>query len=172
MADPCHARHSNGSTENGYDIPPEGAGLIGPYLADGMYLLALRLTKGSDTGSIRPIKLTYAAEAPDDPDQAHRGRRQPGHGRHDVGARRRSRAVPFNYNALELNEARINWFNASSNYGDVVTEAAERRGRPGLRHRVCGPVEPARQRGLAGPTRSRTGRASESATYVGFNDIF
>ena len=25
---------------------------------------------------------------------------------------------------LELNEARINWFNASSNYNSVVTEAA------------------------------------------------
>ena len=29
-----------------------------------MYLLALRLTKGSDIGSIRPLRLTYAAAAP------------------------------------------------------------------------------------------------------------
>ena len=45
--------------QNGYDVTPEGAALIGPYLADGMFLLALKLTKGSDTGSIRPIRLAW-----------------------------------------------------------------------------------------------------------------
>ena len=33
--------------------------------------------------------------------------------------------MPQNYVALELNEARINWFNAASNYNDVVTAAAD-----------------------------------------------
>jgi hypothetical protein len=44
----------------------------------------------------------------------------------------KARAVPFNYNALELNEARINWFNASSNYNQVVTEAADDAGGQGF----------------------------------------
>jgi MYXO-CTERM domain-containing protein len=43
-----------------------------------------------------------------------------------------ARAVPMNYNALELNEARINWFNASSNYNDVVTAAADDAGGQGF----------------------------------------
>jgi len=40
--------------------------------------------------------------------------------------------VPENYNALELNEARINWFSASANYNQVVTEAADDAGGQGF----------------------------------------
>jgi hypothetical protein len=125
-------------TDNGYDVTPEGAALVGPYLAEGMKLLALRLTKGSDTGSIRPIKLTYPAAAPMIPIKltavaANR----------DMGvmtwALSSARAVPFNYNALELNEARINWFNAASNYGDVVNEAANDAGGQGFVTEFAGP---------------------------------
>jgi hypothetical protein len=43
-----------------------------------------------------------------------------------------SRAVPENYLSLELNEARINWFNAASNYEDVVIEAANDAGGQGF----------------------------------------
>lgn len=57
VADPADAA-LQWLTQYGYDVTPEAAGLLGPYLAEGMYLLALRLTKGADTGSIRPIKLT------------------------------------------------------------------------------------------------------------------
>ena len=49
---------------NGYDVSPGSPELIGPYLEDGMYFLALKLQKGSDSGSIRPISLTYDAELP------------------------------------------------------------------------------------------------------------
>jgi len=44
---------------------PEGApGLLGPYLADGLHLLALRLQKGATTGLDPPIVLTYDATKP------------------------------------------------------------------------------------------------------------
>lgn len=124
---------------NGYDVTPEAAALIGPYLADGMHLLALRLSKGSDTGSIRPIRLTYSAAAPMIPIKltavaANR----------DMGvmtwALANARAVPFNYNALELNEARINWFNATSNYNQVVTDAADAAGGQGFVTEFAGPA--------------------------------
>jgi hypothetical protein len=118
-------------TDNGYDVTPGADALLGPYLADGNYLLALRLTKGSDSGSIRPIVLTYDAELPMIPIKLTA-----------VAANENmgvmawllsdSRAVPMNYNALELNEARINWFNASSNYNDVVTAAADDAGGQGF----------------------------------------
>ncbi|MEO8185412.1 MAG: DUF2330 domain-containing protein, partial [Deltaproteobacteria bacterium] len=123
---------------NGYDVTPEAAALVGPYLADGMHLLALRLTKGSDSGSIRPIRLSYAAAAPMIPIKltavaANR----------DMGvmtwALSNARAVPFNYNALELNEARINWFNAASTYNQVVTEAADAAGGQGFVTEFAGP---------------------------------
>jgi len=124
--------------QNGYDVTPEGTALLGPYLADGMYLLALKLVKGSDSGSIRPIQLTYSAQAPMIPIKLTAVAAN-----QDMGvmtwALSSARAVPFNYNALELNEARINWFNASSNYNQVVTEAADDAGGQGFVTEFAGP---------------------------------
>jgi hypothetical protein len=157
-------------TENGYDIPPGSAGLIGPYLAEGMYLLALRLTKGSDVGSIRPIELTYAAEAPMIPIKltAVAANQDMGVMTWTLG---NARAVPFNYNALELNEARINWFNAASNYGAVVTEAANDAGGQGFVTEFAGPSS-----GLVDvvwrPDEESDWQSVKGATYQGFSDIF
>jgi hypothetical protein len=109
--------------DNDYDVPTGAGALLGPYLADGMFLLALRLTKGSDTGSIRPIVLTYDATRPMIPVKltAVAANEDMGVMTWVLGG---ARAVPQNYLSLELNEARINWFNAASNYNDVVTAAA------------------------------------------------
>jgi uncharacterized membrane protein YgcG len=110
--------------ENGYDVPPGSPALLGPYLEEGLYLLALRLTKGSDSGSIRPIVLTYDATLPMIPIKLTAVAAND-----DMGVMTwllgGGRGVPQNYLALELNEARINWFNASLNYNDVVTAAAD-----------------------------------------------
>jgi uncharacterized protein DUF2330 len=125
-------------TQNGYDVTPGAAALVGPYLADGMFLLALRLTKGADTGSIRPIKITYEAQAPMIPIKLTAVAAN-----EDMGvmtwALSSARAVPFNYNALELNEARVNWFNASANYNQIVTEAADDAGGQGFVTEFAGP---------------------------------
>jgi MYXO-CTERM domain-containing protein len=53
-----------------------------------------------------------------------------------------SRAVPENYLSLELNEARINWFNAASNYESVVIEAADDAGGWGFVTEFAGPTAP------------------------------
>ncbi len=155
---------------NGYDATPESAALIGPYLAEGMYLLALRLTKGADTGSIRPIQLTYAAEAPMIPIKLTAVAAND-----DMGVMTwtlsSSRAVPFNYNALELNEARVNWFNASSNYDGVVTEAADAAGGQGFVTEFAGPSS-----SLAEVVWRADEEAAwlsiETRTYFNFQDIF
>jgi MYXO-CTERM domain-containing protein len=109
---------------NGYDVPDGAPGLLGPYLSGGMHLLALRLKKGATTGSIRPIVLTYAADKPMIPIKltAVAANDNMGVMTWLLGA---AQAVPVNYNALELNEARINWFNPSANYNDVVNQAAD-----------------------------------------------
>ncbi|HVJ18091.1 MAG TPA: DUF2330 domain-containing protein, partial [Polyangiaceae bacterium] len=75
-------------------------------------------------GSIRPIALTYEASRPMIPIKLT-----------SVAANENmgvmtwvladDRAVPQNYNALELNEARINWFNPNPTYNAVVTAAAD-----------------------------------------------
>jgi MYXO-CTERM domain-containing protein len=110
--------------DNGYDVPSGAETLLGPYLADGLNLLALKLTKGSDTGSIRPIMLTYEAERPAIPIKLTAVAAN-----EDMGVMTwvlsNARAVPQNYLSLELNEARINWFNPASNYNDVVIAAAD-----------------------------------------------
>jgi hypothetical protein len=117
--------------DNDYDVPDSAPGLIGPYLDDGLFLLALRLTKGSDTGSIRPIMLTYDADKAMIPVKLTAVAAN-----EDMGVMTwllgDSRAVPENYLSLELNEARINWFNAALNYEDVVIEAANDAGGQGF----------------------------------------
>ena len=110
--------------DNGYDVPPGAPALLRPYLEEGLYLLALRLTKGSDSGSIRPIVLTYDAALPMIPIKLTAVAAN-----EDMGVMTwllgEARGVPQNYLALELNEARINWFNPATNYEAVVTAAAD-----------------------------------------------
>ncbi|HXK16414.1 MAG TPA: DUF2330 domain-containing protein [Polyangiaceae bacterium] len=125
--------------DNGYDVPPGAPALFGPYLEDGLNLLALRLKKGADTGSIRPIALTYPADKPMIPIKLTAVAAND-----DMGVMTwllgDSRAVPQNYNSLELNEARINWFSASATYNQVVTEAADDAGGQGFVTEQAGPT--------------------------------
>jgi hypothetical protein len=125
--------------DNGYDVPPGAPALLGPYLEDGLYLLALRLTKGSDVGSIRPIVLTYDASRPMIPIKLTAVAAN-----EDMGVMTwllgDGVGVPQNYLALELNEARINWFNASLNYNDVVIAAANDAGGQGFVTEYAGPT--------------------------------
>ncbi|MEN9581579.1 MAG: hypothetical protein RJA70_4588, partial [Pseudomonadota bacterium] len=51
-----------------------------------------------------------------------------------------SRAIPSNYPHLELNEAMINWFNASLNYNDVIIAAANEAGGHGFVTEQSGPA--------------------------------
>jgi Uncharacterized protein conserved in bacteria (DUF2330) len=127
--------------ENGYDVPQGAPGLLGPYLADGLNLLALKLKKGASTGSIRPIVLTYDSEQPMIPIKltAVAANENMGVLAWVLGE---ARAVPVNYYALELNEARINWFAASTNYGDVVNAAADDAGGQGFVTEMAGSTIP------------------------------
>jgi len=126
-------------TENGYDVPSSAPALLGPYLKSGLYLLALRLTKDSDVGSIRPIVLTYQGTQPSIPIKLTAVAAAD-----DMGVLTwvlgKSRAVPENYLTLELNEARINWFNAASNYNAIVSEAANDAGGQGFVTELAGPT--------------------------------
>jgi hypothetical protein len=118
-------------TENEYDVTTLGPEVLGPYLADGLNLLAFRLNKQNDTGSIRPIVITYESERPFIPIRptAVAANDDMGVMVWVVGA---SRAVPENYKALELNEALINWFNPMDTYDAVVSAAADEAGGQGF----------------------------------------
>src|SRR6478735_1428592 len=124
--------------DNGFDVPSIGPEKLGPYLKSGLYLLALKLTKGADAGSIRPIVLTYQGTQASIPVKLTAVAAND-----DMGVLAwvlgKSRSVPQNYLSLELNEARINWFNAASNYNSVVIDAANDAGGQGFVTEFAGP---------------------------------
>jgi MYXO-CTERM domain-containing protein len=109
--------------DNAFDVPDLGADRLAPYLAGGMNLLAFRLTKGSDTGAIRPVRLSFGAGAPSIPLRPTAVAAEDDMGIM-VWVLGDSRAYPQNYASLELNEALIDWINPGDNYDEVVTQAA------------------------------------------------
>jgi hypothetical protein len=157
-------------TSNGYDVPGGAPNLLRPYLEAGLNLLALKLQKGADTGSIRPIALTYAGTQPSIPIKLTAVAAN-----NDMGVLTwvlgKSRAVPENYLSLELDEARINWFNAASNYNSVVIDAANDAGGQGFVTEFAGASST-----LAGVVWTPQDDAGwldfQSATYQSFGDFF
>jgi len=127
--------------DNSYDVSDFGADRLSPYLMGGMNLLAFRLTKGNDTGSIRPVMLSFGNGAPSIPIRPTAVAASD-----DMGVMvwvlGDHRAVPVNYMSLELNEALINWINPSSNYNAVVTRAANEAGGQGFVTEMAGSSAP------------------------------
>jgi MYXO-CTERM domain-containing protein len=126
---------------NGYDVPDMGSDVLRPYLESGMNLLAFRLTKGNDAGSIRPVRLSFGPGLPSIPLRPTAIATQPDMGIM-VWVLGETRAIPANYRHLELNEALINWLNPSANYDDVVTRAANEAGGQGFVTEQAGPAAP------------------------------
>lgn len=118
-------------TANGYDPGPMAAEVLGPYLANGLNLIAFRLQKGTSTGSIRPISLEYKANAmaiPILPTAVAAADDMPVL----VWILSDHRAVPTNYRSLEINELLIDWFNPTPTYDAVVSAAADEAGGQGF----------------------------------------
>jgi hypothetical protein len=114
-------------TANEFDVGQLGPDVLRPYLEDGLNLLAFRLDKDADVGSIRPVMLTYAAEQPSIP-----LRPTAVAANDDMGVlvwvMAEAQVVPTTYRSIVLNEAVIDWFNPGTNYEAVVTEAANEAG--------------------------------------------
>jgi hypothetical protein len=131
---------------NGYDLTSLDAEVLGPYLADGLNLLAFKLTKTAfDTaGAIRPVILTYRGERPMIPIRPTAVAAE-----RDMGVlvwiAADARAVPQNYKSLVLNDALIDWFNSGSNYNAVVTQAADEAGGQGFATELAGASRDAAQ---------------------------
>ncbi|MET0344103.1 MAG: DUF2330 domain-containing protein [Polyangiales bacterium] len=148
-------------TAEGYELTSIDSQVLGPYLRDGLGLLAFKLTKDGDIGAIRPVTLTYESKLPvlpmrptavsakDDLDL-------------EVWVFGPSQAVPENYKALVLNDALIDWssarkFPASTlpaggggpfgplldkprNYDALVTAAANQAAGQGFVTELAGPA--------------------------------
>ncbi|HEV8551069.1 MAG TPA: DUF2330 domain-containing protein [Polyangiaceae bacterium] len=157
-------------TDNGYDVPASAPDLLRPYLEDNLNLLALKLQKGADTGSIRPIVLTYPASKPMIPIKLTAVAAND-----DMGVLvwllSDARAVPQNYYSLDLNEALINWFNPAPTYGAVVSAAADDAGGKGFVTEFAGPTTT--YANVAWTTYDQQSWQSfKGGVYQSFNDIF
>ncbi len=124
---------------NEYDVSALGPDLLRPYLEDNMNLLAFRLSKGKDEGSVRPVMITYEGTQASIPIRPTAVAAED-----DMGVMvwvlGQSRAIPENYLHLELNEALIDWFNPDDTYNDVVTAAADDAGGQGFVTEQAGPA--------------------------------
>jgi hypothetical protein len=125
--------------ENGYDVGALGPDVLRPYLAAEMNLLAVRLSKGNDTGSIRPLHITYPGERPLIPIRPTAVAANENMGIL-VWVLGNARAVPTSYLHLELNDARIDWFDPNPTYNDVVNRAADEAGGQGFVTEQAGPA--------------------------------
>lgn len=116
-------------TENGYEVA--GEDVLADYLGMGMNLIGFKLQNGEEVTAIRPITLAYQTEAPMVPIRLTAVAATP-----QMGVRiwtlGQNRHVPTNYRSLELNLARMNWFNPFSTYNQLVDEAAEEAGGHGF----------------------------------------
>jgi hypothetical protein len=156
--------------ENGYDVSPGSPELLGPYLADGMYLLALKLTKGANAGSIRPIRITYEGDKPVIPIKLTAVAAND-----DMGVLvwllGEERGVPFNYYSLELNEAYVNWFSAGTNYASVVTQAADEAGGQGFVTEFAGSSDALKDQ-IWAPAQEQQWAALRSMAFSSFGELY
>ncbi|MEO0324168.1 MAG: DUF2330 domain-containing protein [Myxococcota bacterium] len=125
---------------NDYDVTALGPEVLRPYLVMGMNLMAFRLTKGSDTGSIRPLMLTYESEQPMIPIRptAVAAERDMGILVWVTGP---SRALPATYRHLVLNEAALDWRAIGTSYARYVGNAANEAGGHGFVTEYAAPTE-------------------------------
>lgn len=112
----------NWLTENSYFIPTGTEDVVGPYIHEGAYFLALKLRKGNDVGDIQPVVLRYASDLPMIPIILTQVAANPNMGIR-VWVLGEHRAIPRNYRHTVLNEEYIDWFNAGQNYNDIVVAA-------------------------------------------------
>jgi MYXO-CTERM domain-containing protein len=113
--------------DNGYDLTPQGAEALEPYVGRGNYFVALKLQQNKQVGDLRPIivrfqgtrpcipiKLTAIAARPDMPITAY--------------VLSDKRAIPLNYRHVLINLSRIDWLRFGSNYSQVATAAVDEAG--------------------------------------------
>ncbi len=146
---------------NGYGLTGIESGVLGPYLMDGLHLLAFKLTSRLDAGAIRPVVLTYESKRPVIPLRAASGSASDSMGVR-VWVFGPSQAVPANTRSLVLDDARIDWLSAGkyvagtlpaggvgpfgpfvrrpSNYDAVVAAAAREAGVQGFVTELGGPA--------------------------------
>jgi hypothetical protein len=95
-------------TGHGYDLSGLDGKALGPYLREGLNLLAFKLQSGADAGAIRPVILSYESKRPSIPIRAAAVAAQ-AHMAMKVWVIGPAQAVPVNYQAVALDDGLLDW---------------------------------------------------------------
>jgi MYXO-CTERM domain-containing protein len=113
--------------DNGYDVPDALEDVLGPYVANDMNFLALKLRKGAADGALSPLGLRYEGTTPTIPIALTSIAAAP-----DmpliVYMFGDARAVPTNYLHVRLNPLALDYWSGGANYDDVISLAADEAG--------------------------------------------
>jgi hypothetical protein len=107
--------------DNHFFIPAGTENAVDPYIHTGAYFLALKLKAGARTGDVTPVILEYASELPMIPLILTSVGATPNMGI-QVFLLGNGRGIPRNFHHVVLNDALLNW-NDASNYSQLVTRA-------------------------------------------------
>jgi MYXO-CTERM domain-containing protein len=109
-------------SDNHYFVPAGTDDVVGPYIHQGAYFLALKLHSGETTGDLQPVVVHYASDLPMIPLVLTSVGAQPNMGI-QVWMLGQGRAIPRNYLHTVIDDTLIDWPNAGANYNDVITKA-------------------------------------------------
>lgn len=112
---------------NNYQVQTSMTPAIAPYIASGHLLVALRLTNDASVGDLVPLGMVYQSTEPKIPIQLTQIAAVDDM-RVDVWLFGQSRAVPLNYDHVDLNAPRLDWTTRGSNYRALLTEAVDEAG--------------------------------------------
>lgn len=125
---------------NQYDLPDTLEPVLAPYVSEGGYFVALRLSSDRDVGDLAPLAMTYAGQRPSIPIQLTSVAATPDM-RLEAYVLGPHRAVPDNYLHVKINPVAIDWERAGANYENVITLAADEAGGHAFATDFSGPTD-------------------------------
>jgi hypothetical protein len=108
--------------DNRYFVPAGTDDVVAPYIRRGAFFLALKLQSGRSVGDLQPVVVRYASDLPMIPIILTSVAANPDMGI-QVWMLGQGRAFPRNYAHTVINDAKIDWLTAGSNYNDVIIRA-------------------------------------------------
>jgi uncharacterized protein (TIGR03382 family) len=111
----------------GYALPDSFEDVLAPYVSDGAYFVALKLSTLHSGGDLAPLALRYPASKGMVPVQLTSISATPDM-RMEAYVFSDGRAVPESYLHVRINDAAVDWWNNGENYLDVISEAANEAG--------------------------------------------
>jgi hypothetical protein len=117
--------------DNDFAVPNDATERMRPYVDAGAYIVALRLSNGSDAGDIVPLSFRYSSDSPQIPIQLTGVAADPDMRLH-VWVLGAHRAVPESYLHVQVNPFAVNWWTNGADYDGVISRAADEAGGQGF----------------------------------------